>query len=69
MEMKTLLKVMFFLFSYLSTFSLAMVPYRGCDVIGVDLGDGSGNYGKGVSKGFLSGRKLVSGPSRSSCGH
>ncbi|CAL9237758.1 unnamed protein product [Arabidopsis halleri] len=69
MEMKNLLKVLIFLFVYL-TCSMAMVSYRGCDVIGVDLGDGSGKYEKRVSKeGFLSGRKLVSGPSRSSCGH
>ncbi|CAH2071199.1 unnamed protein product [Thlaspi arvense] len=67
--MKKLLKVMFFLFAYL-TCSMAMVPYRGCDEIGVVSRDGSGKYEKRVSKkDFHSGRKLVSGPSRSACGH
>lgn len=61
--MKKLLRVMFFMFVYLAC-SMAMVPYRGCDVIGL------GKKEKRVPKGdFLSGRKLVSGPSRSDCGH
>lgn len=69
MEMKKLLKVMFFLFAYL-TCSMAMVPYRGCDSFGDAWRDGLGKYKKRVFKeGFLSGRKLVSGPSRSDCGH
>lgn len=70
MEMKKLLKVMFFLFAYL-TCSMAMVPYRGCDSFGDVSRDGLRKYKKRVSKeGFISsGRKLVSGPSRSDCGH
>ncbi|VVB07654.1 unnamed protein product [Arabis nemorensis] len=62
--MKKLLKVVLLLFVYL-TCSMAMVPYRGCDQIG-----GLGKYAKRVAKDdVLSGRKLVSGPSRSACGH
>ncbi|XP_019090369.1 PREDICTED: uncharacterized protein LOC109128464 [Camelina sativa] len=69
MEMKKLFKVLVFLFGYL-TCSMAMIPYRGCDVIGVDLGDGMEKNEKRLNKEFFwSGRKLVSGPSRSACGH
>lgn len=64
--MKKFLIVLFFVFVYLTTCSMAMVPYRGCDVIGVDLGKKEKRVYK---KGFWSGRKLVSGPSRSACGH
>ncbi|XP_023637625.1 uncharacterized protein LOC111830223 [Capsella rubella] len=65
MGMKKLFKVLvFFLFGYL-TCSMAMVPYRGCDVIGL------GKSQKRVvnKEGLWSGRRLVSGPSRSACGH
>ncbi|KAG2330460.1 hypothetical protein Bca4012_019950 [Brassica carinata] len=68
--MKKLLKVMLFLIAYF-TCSMAMVPYRGCDVIGLVPGDKFGKHEEtSESKGKnYSGRKLVSGPSRSSCGH
>lgn len=49
---------------------MAMVPYRGCDVIGLVPGDGFGKHQTSEFKEKIySGRKLVSGPSRSSCGH
>lgn len=64
--MKKFLIVLFFVFVYLTTCSMAMVPYRGCDVIGVNLGDG---LEKNEERFYKKGRKLVSGPSRSACGH
>lgn len=64
------------------THSMGLVPYQGCNevsekklesgLIGEASRDGSGTYDqKRVSKEDLStwGRKLVSGPSRSACGH
>ncbi|XP_033134851.1 uncharacterized protein LOC108869310, partial [Brassica rapa] len=69
LEMKELLKVILLLIVYL-TCSKAMVPYRGCDLIGLAPGGGLGKYETTESKEKMySGRKLVSGPSRSSCGH
>ncbi|CAN8246467.1 unnamed protein product [Cochlearia groenlandica] len=66
--MKKLFKVLLFLFVYL-TCTMGMVPYRGCDVVGVV--SSNGKYEKRVSNNeiFVKGRKLVSGPSRSACGH
>ncbi|KAF8109705.1 hypothetical protein N665_0093s0058 [Sinapis alba] len=67
--MKKLLKVMLFLIAYF-TCSMAMVPYRGCDVIGLVPGHGFGKHETSESmEKIYSGRKLVTGPSRSSCGH
>ncbi|ESQ38368.1 hypothetical protein EUTSA_v10029117mg [Eutrema salsugineum] len=67
--MKRLIEVMFVFFAYLMC-SRAMVPYRGCDVIGAVSRSGLGKYETRVPKeDFFSGRKLVSGPSRSACGH
>ncbi|XP_022565728.1 uncharacterized protein LOC111209938 [Brassica napus] len=69
LEMKKLLKVMLFLIAYF-TCSVAMVPYRGCNVIGLAPGGGFGKHQTSEFKEKIySGRKLVSGPSRSSCGH
>ncbi|CAA7042134.1 unnamed protein product [Microthlaspi erraticum] len=79
-KMKKVLGVVFFLMVYL-TQSMGLVPYQGCNEVeekklesgltGEASRDDSGTYGqKRVSKeDFSSGRKLVSGPSRSACGH
>ncbi|KAF2548640.1 hypothetical protein F2Q70_00023906 [Brassica cretica] len=66
MDMKKLLKVVFFWITYL-TFSLSMATYHGCGPCGEVSGNKFGNYKNKVK--FSLGRKLVSGPSRRGCGH
>ncbi|KFK38045.1 hypothetical protein AALP_AA3G063000 [Arabis alpina] len=80
METKKLLKVVFFLVTYV-TCSIAMARYHGCEdvakktmrtsMVGEASREEFGSYKERQKKvkNISSGRKLASGPSRRGCGH